>query len=407
LGRADVPDPGETPDELSKRKNGKQRETRTIQVQKVRSREQKRKAPLSAEKNKRALPLNSTPMNPFLLKNTTSDELPSPLGITLRQARMIQAVVIRKGKLPEAQAELSEKALKALRAATAIPNLSVADKQISPQDGFAKYLFHGEGPDPFEAVRIPLMHRAEDQKYIVCVSSQVGCALGCAFCCTGKTGFKRNLSAWEMVDQVLKIRDDSEHPVRGVVFMGMGEPLLNYDEVIRAARILSEPCGGAISAKAITLSTAGVAPAIRRFTAEKQPFRLIVSLSSADPQKRRDLMPVENLHSTPELMAALRERYQVTGERITLAWTMISGVNTGEDDARQLAELTRGLPVKLDLMDVNDPSGKYSPPPPEELSAFRDALRLHLAAPVARRYSGGKDIGAACGLLACRTEGAA
>jgi 23S rRNA (adenine2503-C2)-methyltransferase len=336
----------------------------------------------------------------ILLKNQTAGELHGQLGITLRQARMIQAVVIRKGKLPEAQAEISEKALKVLRAATEIPNLTVADKQVSPQDGFAKYLFRGDGPEPFEAVRIPLLHREEDQKYIVCVSSQVGCALGCSFCYTGKMGFKRNLSAWEMVDQVIKIRDGSEHPVRGVVFMGMGEPMLNYDEVIRAARILSEPCGGAISAKAITISTAGIVPAIRRYTAERHPFRLVVSLTSADPQRRRELMPIENSFSTAELMEALRERHQVTGERITLAWTMISGVNTGEEDAKQLAELTRGLPVKLDLIDVNDPSGKYCPPSPEELHAFRDALRLHLAAPVARRYSGGKDIGAACGMLA-------
>jgi 23S rRNA (adenine2503-C2)-methyltransferase len=301
------------------------------------------------------------------------------------------------------------------------------DKKVSPQDGFAKYLFRGDGPEPFEAVRIPLMHKEEDQKHIVCVSSQVGCAMGCSFCYTGRMGFIRNLSAWEMVDQVLKIRDDSEHPVRGVVFMGMGEPFLNYDEVIRAARILSEPCGGAISAKSITVSTAGIAPAIRRFTAEKHPFRLVVSLTSADPQKRRELMLVEGLHPTSELMDALRERHQATGERITLAWIMISGVNTGEEDAKQLAELTRGLPVKLDLIDVNDtesrttvpvvspPSAdlpkteskrdacstlKFIPPAPEELKLFRDALRLHLAAPVARRYSGGKDIGAACGLLA-------
>jgi 23S rRNA (adenine2503-C2)-methyltransferase len=337
---------------------------------------------------------------PILLKNQTAEELHAGLGITPRQARIVQAAVIRKGSLPEPQAEISEKALKSLRVATEIPNLTLLKKEVSAQDGFAKYLFQGDGPEPFEAVRIPLLHRKEDQKYIVCVSSQVGCAMGCSFCYTGRMGFIRNLSAWEMVDQVLKIRDDSEHPVRGVVFMGMGEPFLNYDEVIRAARILSEPCGGAISAEAITVSTSGIAPAIRRFTAEKQPFRLIVSLTAADPQKRRELMPVEGLHPTSKLMDALRERHAGTGERITLAWTMISGVNTGEEDAKLLAELTRGLPVKLDLIDVNDPSGKYRPPSPEELKTFRDALRLHLAAPVARRYSGGKDIAAACGLLA-------
>ncbi|MFA7257119.1 MAG: hypothetical protein WC047_06065, partial [Kiritimatiellales bacterium] len=134
----------------------------------------------------------------ILLKNQTAEQLHRQLGITLRQARMIQAVVIRKGKLPEVQAEISEKALKALRAATEIPNLAVMDKTVSPQDGFAKYLFRGDGPEPFEAVRIPLLHKEEDQKYIACVSSQVGCALGCSFCYTGKMGFKRNLSAWEM-----------------------------------------------------------------------------------------------------------------------------------------------------------------------------------------------------------------
>ena len=336
----------------------------------------------------------------LLLKNQTAEELHTRLGITLRQARMIQAAVIRTGNLPEPQDGLSKKILQTVRDATEVPNLTVINKTVSPQDGFTKYLFRGNGPELFEAVHIPLLHREDDQKVIACVSSQVGCAMGCAFCYTGKMGFIRNLSAWEMVDQVVKIQADSPYPVRGVVFMGMGEPLLNYDEVIRAARILSEPCGGAISAEAITLSTAGIAPAIRRFTAEKQPFRLVISLTSADPQKRRELMPVENIHSSAELMGALRERYAVTGKRIPLAWTMISGLNTGEEDAKQLAELTRGLPVMLDLIDVNDPSGKYAPPSPDELNAFRDALRLHLGAPVVRRYSGGKDILAACGLLA-------
>ena len=132
-------------------------------------------------------------------------------------------------------------------------------------------------------MRIPLLHRPEDRKYVVCVSSQVGCALGCAFCATGRMGFRRNLATWEIVDQVVKIQADSPHPVRGVVFMGMGEPLLNYDAVIQAARILSEPCGMAIAGKAITISTVGIVPGIRRFTAERHPYRLVVSLTTADP----------------------------------------------------------------------------------------------------------------------------
>ena len=223
--------------------------------------------------------------------------------------------------------------------------------------------------------------------------------LGCLFCATGKMGFRRNLAAWEMVDQVAKIRADSPHPVRGVVFMGMGEPMLNYDRVIQAARILSEPCGMAIAGKSITISTAGIVPGVRRFTMEQHPFRLVVSLTSADPIRRRELMPVEQRHSTAELIAALRDYHAATGRRVILAWTMISGVNTGEADARMLAELTRGLPIQLDLIDVNDPSGRFVAPSREELNAFRDVLRAELGMPVARRYSGGQDIRAACGML--------
>ena len=249
-------------------------------------------------------------------------------------------------------------------------------------------------------MRIPLLHRKDDPKYIVCVSSQVGCSLGCAFCATGRLGFRRNLAPWEMVDQVIHIQADSAHPVRGVVFMGMGEPMLNYEAAIETARIMSEPCGLAISAKAITISTAGVITGIRRFTAERQPFRLVVSLTSADPVQRRDLMPVERAHPTPDLIEALRDYHTASGQRVTLAWIMIAGVNTREEDARQLAALVHGLPVKLDLIDVNDPSGRFQSPSAAELNAFRDALRAHLGAPVSRRYSGGQDIHAACGMLA-------
>jgi len=224
--------------------------------------------------------------------------------------------------------------------------------------------------------------------------------MGCVFCATGRQGLARDLSTWEIVDQVVRIQSDSCHPVRGVVFMGMGEPLLNYEAVIRAARILSEPCGMAISGKAISISTAGIIPGIRRFTAERLPFRLVVSLTSADPGRRRELMPVEETYPLPDLMSAIRDYHLASGRRVTLAWTLISGFNTRTEDAVQLAELTRGLPLTLDLIDVNDSGGRFQPPSREELDAFRDALRVHLKMPVARRYSGGQDIHAACGMLA-------
>jgi 23S rRNA (adenine2503-C2)-methyltransferase len=182
--------------------------------------------------------------------------------------------------------------------------------------------------------------------------------------------------------------------------MGMGEPLLNYDGVIQAARILTESSGMAISAKAITISTVGIVPAIRRFTEERHNYRLVVSLNSADPLRRRQLMPVEEAYSTRELIEALRAYHAATGRRVILAWTMMAGVNTRPEDAQMLAELTWGLPIKIDLIDVNDPTGRLQPPSREELEAFRDALTAKLGVPVARRYSGGRDIAAACGMLA-------
>jgi 23S rRNA (adenine2503-C2)-methyltransferase len=341
------------------------------------------------------------------LKDCTAEELHARLaglGVTARLARRLQAAVLQRGatEIPAALPEVSPRLLARVREAATVPRLTLCDRAVSPSDGFTKYLFRGDGSQPFEAVRIPLLHRPEDRKYVVCVSSQVGCALGCVFCATGRLGFRRNLAAWEIVDQVVQVQADSPHPVRGVVFMGMGEPMLNYDRVMRAAQILSEPCGMAINARAITVSTVGVVPMIRRFTAERRPYRLVVSLTSADPQRRRELLPIEGTHPLPELIEALREYHQATGQRVMLAWTLIAGVNTSREDARRLAELTAGLPIKLDLIDVNDPTGRFQPPGDAERNAFRDALTAELGMPVARRYSGGQDIGGGCGMLAGR-----
>jgi 23S rRNA (adenine2503-C2)-methyltransferase len=346
---------------------------------------------------------DDTDAGPIRFKDVTSlalHERLAPLGVSPRLARRLQAAVLRTGSVPDSMPEVPRRLLGAVRRTAEVPHLTLLEKVVSPADGFAKYLFRGEGPEPFEAVRIPLLHRPGDEKYVVCVSSQVGCAMGCAFCATGRMGFRRNLAAWEIVDQVVQVRDDSPHPVRGVVAMGMGEPFLNYDRVMRAAEVLSEPCGLGIEAKAITVSTVGIVPGIRRFTAERRPYRLIISLTSADPERRRRLLPVEATHPLPELMDAVREYHRATGRRVTLAWTLIRGFNTRPEDARRIAELTAGLPVRLDLIDVNDASGEFLPPSDEERNAFHDALTAELGMPVARRYSGGQDIRGGCGMLA-------
>jgi 23S rRNA (adenine2503-C2)-methyltransferase len=287
------------------------------------------------------------------------------------------------------------------RAGATISRLTVESRRRSAADGFVKYLFRLHDGAYVEAVLIPLPAGPETtpEKYTLCISSQAGCALACVFCATGRLGAIRSLAAWEIVDQVARVREDVAAPIRGIVFMGMGEPFLNYDAVLRAAGILSHPAGFAISAKAITVSTAGVVPMIRRYTAERRPYRLAISLTSAIESKRLWLMPIEKKHPLDELLDAAREHARVTRTRVTLEYVTISGVNVGDEDAAALVERLSGFPVKLNLIDVNDATGRFSPPTDDELRRFRDALQP-LRQPIVRRYSGGKEVDGACGMLA-------
>jgi 23S rRNA (adenine2503-C2)-methyltransferase len=295
--------------------------------------------------------------------------------------------------------DVPRRVLRAITGEATLPSLHCLERRRAA-DGFVKYLFESPLGGRFEAVRIPLF----DTKYVVCVSSQVGCALACDFCLTGRIGFERNLETWEILDQVLLVRREADRPVRGVVFMGMGEPLLNYAAVLRAARILSHPAGFAISGKAITISTVGIVPAIHRYTREGHAYRLAFSVTSAIPEKRARLMPIEATHPLPALVDAIREHAAARRDRAMIAYVMIRGQNTGREDAEALARVFEGIPIKLDLIDVADPTGRFEPPTAEELSRFRDELRI-LRSPVARRYSGGQEIGAACGTLAASRSG--
>src|SRR5262249_26210853 len=168
--------------------------------------------------------------DPILLKSHTAEELHARLaglGVTARLARRLQTAVIRRGEdeIPSELPEVSPRLLARVRAAAAVPRLTLCDKAVSPRDGFTKYLFRGDGPEPFEAVRIPLRRGPGAPKSVCCAGARVGGALGCAFCATARLGFRRNLATWEIVDQVVRVQADSPPPVRGVVFMGMGEPM--------------------------------------------------------------------------------------------------------------------------------------------------------------------------------------
>jgi 23S rRNA (adenine2503-C2)-methyltransferase len=276
-------------------------------------------------------------------------------------------------------------------------SLEIVERATDPSDGFVKYLFRLHDGAVAEAVRIPL---EKEGRFTVCLSSQAGCAMRCDFCATGRMGLTRSLEAWEIVAQFVAVRAEAPGTVTGAVFQGQGEPLHSYDNVMRAAEILSHPCGGRIAREAITISTVGLVPALHRFAQERRPYRLIVSLTSAIDERRRTLVPVAAARPVAELAEAVREVQRSCGGRITLAWVVLGGINTGSDEVEALRTLFEGVPLRLNLIDVNDARDDgYRRADPAELAAFRDALRA-LEVPVVRRYSGGAAKHAACGMLA-------
>lgn len=275
--------------------------------------------------------------------------------------------------------------------------LEIVERATDPSDGFVKYLFRLPDGALAEAVRIPL---EAPGRFTVCLSSQAGCAMGCTFCATGRLGLIRNLEPWEIVAQFLAVRAEAPGEVTGAVFQGQGEPLHNYANVVQAAAVLSHPCGGRIRAEAITISTVGLVPAIRRYASEGHPYRLIVSLTSAIDERRRALLPSASAWPVSELAEAIRTYQSATGGRATIAWVVLGGINTGGDEVDALRTLFDGVPLRLNLIDVNDarPDG-FVRASEDELSRFRDELRT-LGIPIVRRYSGGAARHAACGMLA-------
>jgi 23S rRNA (adenine2503-C2)-methyltransferase len=311
------------------------------------------------------------------LRERTPAEIAEALGISLPAARRLSVRA-----LWEDADGLGER-------------LEVVDRQTSARDGFVKYLFRGADGILFEAVRIPL-HRP---RWSVCVSSQAGCAMGCAFCATARLPRRRNLEAWEILEQVLTVRREGpERPVTSVVFQGQGEPLHNLDPVLRAAERLRCPTGLRIRGENVTVSTVGLLPELREVASRDLPYRLVLSLHSAFSEKRASLVPTGRRFAVPDLLQPLRERAQRRREPVHLAWVLLAGINTGGDEAGELARLLRGTPVRLSLVDVRDESGRFAAPGDDERNAFLDALRRE-GLPFVRRYSGGADIRAACGTL--------
>ncbi len=343
-------------------------------------------------------------MDQLILKNYSTSTLMHQLQCVpedIRVIRQIQLCAVKKNmvELPGQLHGIATSRWQSVASRLRVPHLKLVSSIVSPTDGFKKYIFEGEKAGQFETVRIPILHVAGDEKYIICVSSQIGCAAGCVFCATGRMGFKRSLETWEIIDQILKVQADSDHPVRGVVFMGMGEPFLNYQNVIEATKIISDPCGLSIDSKAVTISTVGVVPMIKRFIQEGHRQRLIVSLTSAINEKRNTLLPMNLNYPIESIVEALKTYQTVKKRRVTFAWTMISGVNMNREEAKALAKATEGLDILLDLIPVNDNTGRFNPPTDDEYRNFLKILNEEVKCPVVRRYSGGADVSAACGML--------
>jgi len=238
----------------------------------------------------------------------------------------------------------------------------------------------------------------------VCLSSQVGCALGCTFCATGKMGFKRQLTAGEIVDQLLTIQRTLETEVTNIVVMGMGEPFLNYDEVIKACDLISHDKGIAIGKRKITVSTSGIVPAIKRFTDEGQRYKLAISLNAADDAVRNRIMPINKKYPLNEVVNAARYYAARSRHRITFEYVMMKGINDRVEDAQRLARLIKGLKCKINIIPYNAIDGGFQPPTDDAIDAFiRPFLGQNVVISV--RRSMGVDIDAACGQLYYRQQG--
>jgi 23S rRNA (adenine2503-C2)-methyltransferase len=327
----------------------------------------------------------------------------------------------------EAMTNLPKALREKLRATYSLQILELARKQGS-RDTTQKFLWRLTDHSLIESVLIPAnpaLYGEVSDRHTLCVSTQVGCAYGCKFCASGLDGWKRNLGAEEIVEQVLAVeRWNNSNAERGtgnaetkatapessgrfidnLVIMGMGEPLANYDNLLKALRILNAPWGGGIGARKITISTSGLAPQIRKLADEPLQFRLALSLHGATDETRNRIMPVNRKYPLKELTAACEYYQHNKGRMITFEYILIAGVNDGLDQVPPLAKLARTLNAKVNLIPYNKVEDLPWERPSEEVQeAFLAALEKQKVIATLRREKG-YDIDAACGQLRLKTE---
>ncbi len=272
--------------------------------------------------------------------------------------------------------------------------------RIASRDGTEKFLFSLRDKFLIEAVLIPASGWVTG-----CISSQAGCKFACRFCASGAAGFKRNLSTAEILEEVYCLKKAARGKLTHIVFMGTGEPLDNYENVLAAVRMINAPYGFNIGARRLTISTCGIAPAIEKLAREELQIELSVSLHAADDQTRNYLMPVSKKYPLSELLRACSAYIQQTNRQITFEYVLIKGVNSGLQKARNLSKILRGLKLaKVNLIPANPLKElKIEPPDKQDTLLFKKEL-LKSGIPVTLRKARGEDIEAACGQLRLRYE---
>jgi 23S rRNA (adenine2503-C2)-methyltransferase len=277
---------------------------------------------------------------------------------------------------------------------------------LGSKDTTRKFLFRLTDDNLIESVLIPAspaLYGETSDRRTACISTQVGCAYGCKFCASGLEGFSRNLEAGEIVDQLLAMERESGEKIDNIVFMGMGEPLANLTNVLRAVRIINAPWGLEIGARHITISTSGLAPQIRKLAQEPTQFRLAISLHGATDEVRNRIMPVNRKYPLAVLLEAC-DFYVAQKKRLLFEYILIADVNDSEEQAHRLAQHAKRLSAKINLIPYNTVDGlEWSRPPRQRQENFLHILRRHGVVATLRREKG-HDIDAACGQLRLQTR---
>ncbi|MCL5021272.1 MAG: 23S rRNA (adenine(2503)-C(2))-methyltransferase RlmN [Bacteroidetes bacterium] len=328
-----------------------------------------------------------------------------------RAKQLFSWIYEKKAASFEEMSDISLEFQDTLNKAATLDGLTVADRQTSPADGTLKFLFELHDGRKIESVLIPADPRAAevDRRLTLCVSTQVGCPLDCAFCATGAMGFSRNLTPGEIVDQVLQAQKLSPRRITNLVFMGMGEPMLNYDNVMTAVILLNDDRSLNIGAKHITISTAGYPEKIRQLADEQRNVKLALSLHSLDNEKRSALMPINKKYPVTILVDAMEYYWRTTRSRPTFEYILFDGFNDTAEDIKKLVALSRRLPSKINIIPFHSiasvhPTGfaaALRPSSAEKIQEFAQKLRNSDLTVMVRR-SAGQDIDAACGQLAVK-----